>query len=1124
MLGVVKMVRRFSTVLSRLLVFSVVLWVVCVRAQDLPKDPSQIETDDTANAECSAPSAISTASGDIPCVSSPAVCENWRRFRSVHPAPYQGIAVSDDLGNGERVVIISEPPPTLSSSEADTVVAEVFRNVDGKAERIRYPTGLDGWLEDVVVRVRVEPSGLLRVSDGQGSSQQLPFALIDRLAFLHFVFHGTLDGFYVERIDGLPPEGPRLSDLSVSAAEIDKWIRSADTKWRRPADKQVRGRTWAQVLSAQNNDIWFSEDGMLVAIVIPASWKPAQLATSFRRFSVASDFLVGSIGITSGGFVLLGRSRQIPLAELPPMRVESLMLLLKNRGQPVVQSYERQRLFAGKILEGENKDWDWAPIKLSAHLEDSEFGTLLNLSDQILKSWSECNRIKYKEFDHPAHSFPFENISASGLISPLTLSPKLIFNWNTRGFSTVAAMPVGKVITSYRTGALPVSYIVPGRPALEKEDAEYERPRQLFADWTQEVTKRASQIGTDYFGDSGDPILARTVQYVFLLQSIDEFMPPPARSTEKTYSRSELAVDVLRRRARTWLDEIDKANSKVDPRAAQTLRTVLHGSGVPPERLIDLLAAPEAATREIVRIEGEVETRLAALKPRLEAHKQLHEKLKEARRRSKEGFTEWCRSRSGSLNESGDHMNCSYRGRAGLAERSYRDRHTDFIAENSPRYRQYEREIDTAVTTVNSLARAYTQLVREMKAAEAVGDIVKVIAADQASLDSVLSDIVVAGAQRPVIGTIRTPTVVLSRNVENTESVGGHSIDSKPLAAKSVSGSAASFDVRTSQPSLLVPSDHIGNSTAIARAEISGKAVSIAPPRPPEQALNVKAETPSENILDRMRRDLIAAEEPAVGAEVVNRAELCECDVYIERMAGETSTIVSMKPPPPVKRVVLGTSQVIEQLAALSGDKRVLMAGYTPDSASAISHSAVTLSRSQPMARGNLFERLAHALFGETSGRSVSEVLKVGERYTIRGEVREGSEPQTTLRELLREKQDWSRATVTSQKGNDTGSELVEIRFRQQTGKRLAVESIEVIAAKGTSSSVTILPTVANAVRNLGKRDVAIEDAANRIAQELKRKLPPMTIDFVLKQPVILEAGLRGPWYAQAQAAKDVLP
>lgn len=1102
-----------------------VLSIGCARAQEPPKEPAQTDVDEKAKAECTALAPANTSSEDIPCASSPAACEAWRRFRSVHPAPYQALAVSGDLGTGERVVIISEPPPTLTDSEADKLVAEVFRNVDGKAERIRYSTGLDGWLEDVVVRVRVDSSRLLKVSDGRGSFEQLPAALVDRLAFLHFSFHGTLDGFYVETINESLPERPQLKDLSVSAAEVNKWVRGANSKWRSPADKQVTGRTWAQVMSAPTSDAWLSEDGMLVALVIRPSWKPEQLAPAFRRFAVASDFLVGSIGVANGGFVLLGRSRQIPLVDLPPMRVESLTILLKNRGKPVVQSYERQRLFAGKIREGENKGWDWAPIKLSAHLEDSEFGTLLNLSDQVLKSWSECNHVAYKAFDYPARSFPFEDISASGLMS--FLSPELIFNWNTRGFSTVAAMPVGKVVTSYRTGALPVSYIVPGLPAGKKDNAKSEGLRQLFADLARETTRSASEAGTQYFGGTGDPILARTVQYVFLLQSINEFLPGPAPSGDKTKSRSDLAVDVLRRRAQTWIDEVDKPTPEMDPRVAQALRTALRESGVPPARLVDLLAAPEIATREIIRIEAEVETQAAAFGQRIEAHEQLQVKLAEAARRSNAAFAAWCRARSGSLKEEGDRTVCRYQGRERLAEDShYRDQDTDFISDNLPRYREYERDLETAEAAVKNLARARAQLVREMKVAEEVGDIVRSVAAYQASLDAILSEVLAAGARRPANGTLRTPTVVLSRNVANAGSVGGHNIDSKPWVANPAAGSRALFDLRGSQPSLQVPAGQIGNSTAIARAEVSGKAAMTTPPRPPHEALEIKAEN-RDNILDRMRRDLIAAEEPAAGAEVLKRAELCECDVYVERMAGETSTIVSMKPPPPVKRVVLGTSQVVEHLAGLSGDRRVIMAGYTPDGAGAIGQSAVNLSGSQPAARGTMFERLTNgvrALFGEARTSSIAEVLEGGGRYTIHAEVREGSVPQAKLAVLLREKQRWSGATIQGREGNQPGSELVEIRFRQRPGKPLAVESIDIVVAKGASSNVTVLPTVTNTVRSLGNSDVAIEAGAKRIVQEVERKLPSMTIEFVLKQPGIHKAELGGTWYARARAIENVLP
>jgi hypothetical protein len=86
--------------------------------------------------------------------------------------------------------------------------------------------------------------------------------------------------------------------------------------------------------------------------------------------------------------VLFGRQRQISLGVLPPLRFENLQAFARNQTDHVAQSYERRRIFAGRVTVGKYAIWDWAPILLSPQLDDNKFGTLLNLADQILKSWS----------------------------------------------------------------------------------------------------------------------------------------------------------------------------------------------------------------------------------------------------------------------------------------------------------------------------------------------------------------------------------------------------------------------------------------------------------------------------------------------------------------------------------------------------------------------------------------------------------------------------------------------------------------------------------------------------------------------------------------------------------------
>lgn len=60
--------------------------------------------------------------------------------------------------------------------------------------------------------------------------------------------------------------------------------------------------------------------------------------------------------------------------------------------------------FACKFTETK----DWAPIFLSPQLVDTEYGSLLNITDQLLKSWSNLGLTRYEGFVYAEpSSWPF---------------------------------------------------------------------------------------------------------------------------------------------------------------------------------------------------------------------------------------------------------------------------------------------------------------------------------------------------------------------------------------------------------------------------------------------------------------------------------------------------------------------------------------------------------------------------------------------------------------------------------------------------------------------------------------------------------------------------------------------
>ena len=109
-----------------------------------------------------------------------------------------------------------------------------------------------------------------------------------------------------------------------------------------------------------------------------------------------------------------------------PLRTESILTLASAHTADLGQSYERTRVFAGKLASGGDAGRDWAPIYLSDQLVDTEVGSLLNLTDQILKSWSQAGQVDYD-------NFPIESRTLFRLAIKLCLSWRVVAERSSTG-------------------------------------------------------------------------------------------------------------------------------------------------------------------------------------------------------------------------------------------------------------------------------------------------------------------------------------------------------------------------------------------------------------------------------------------------------------------------------------------------------------------------------------------------------------------------------------------------------------------------------------------------------------------------------------------------------------------
>src|SRR5260370_34025951 len=109
---------------------------------------------------------------------------------------------------------------------------------------------------------------------------------------------------------------------------------------------------------------------------------------------------------------------------------------------------------------------DWAPIYLSPRLIDTEYGSLLNITDQLLKGWTQHGDVEYVNFTYPAPpSYPFPKA-----LTEVLGTPELTFNWNTKGAGYVTKIGDYEVYALNQTGSLPIYYVAKGKPDVQKAD------------------------------------------------------------------------------------------------------------------------------------------------------------------------------------------------------------------------------------------------------------------------------------------------------------------------------------------------------------------------------------------------------------------------------------------------------------------------------------------------------------------------------------------------------------------------------------------------------------------------------------------------------------------------------
>lgn len=432
-----------------------------------------------------------TAANELPPTN--AMIDTWQEFRQIHPFGYQTVALKHV--DGECVFIISEPSESVTESALDAL----FRRYGGRMTVKHQPLGYDGWLADAV---------------GCIPNDEVPD---DFTKDLFNLLYGTDYKAYYTDLDN-PSEHVYFSEFrinySISAAELYKWFVTDKEEFYTTAGGVTKSiKELLTTKSGVTNELFYSKNkGFVTWVVSPDKINASDKSfkTNARRFALDTDLIIGAFGNIGDKVAIMARERVIPVDILPPLRIETLTLLATTDNDYLAQSFEMFNVFAGKT----NENMDMAPIYLSDELWHTEYGNLLNMTDQMLKSWTENDEVHDFNYNYPT---PIDWAFINGVYKDLSLSNTLTYNWNTSGAGYVIQDMGGMDIFAVnRTGCLPVSFIPEGMEG--KVD---------------ERINEAEELAYDFFSLLDSPELAREVQYATFYQIFRYFRTPSTSKTQQ---------------------------------------------------------------------------------------------------------------------------------------------------------------------------------------------------------------------------------------------------------------------------------------------------------------------------------------------------------------------------------------------------------------------------------------------------------------------------------------------------------------------------------------------------------------------------------------------------------------
>ncbi|MBR3725672.1 MAG: hypothetical protein IKN11_09835 [Bacteroidales bacterium] len=395
----------------------------------------------------------------------------YKDFRKKYRFHYQTVGMAS-FGDSSRLILLSDIPPHF---ETDSI-APIFADFTHRVELRKHPIGYDGYVTDVLILLG-------------NATQENCDRLVKRLDCELFFSD------YKPTVMKLPAEEKRCYfakeniDYQITLEEFNTWFMEEGEGFIH-LDDTGTVLTISDIFAKKARGVYFSQQPGFVAWAVAKNEDIAAQMGDIRQFTLDADLILGALA-DSSTLVVIGRERQSPLHELPPLQVESILLLASTTEKELSQSLDVNDLMAGKMVNGK----DWCPTYLSRELENTEFGDLMTITDVLLKDWSEHGTIQegYYRYPEPGY-YPFDK----PLFKKLGLN-ELVYNWNTAGAMYAIDREGYTIYTLGRTGSLPVSYF-----------NSQER--------SQSIGYRYESQAYHYFATLGNTDLARVVQYTALYQ------------------------------------------------------------------------------------------------------------------------------------------------------------------------------------------------------------------------------------------------------------------------------------------------------------------------------------------------------------------------------------------------------------------------------------------------------------------------------------------------------------------------------------------------------------------------------------------------------------------------------